>query len=29
MTLEDLGRRAPFLLLGAGAGPLGLTAQVR
>lgn len=29
LTMEDLGRRVPFLLLGAGAGPLGLTAQVR
>jgi hypothetical protein len=29
MTMEDLGRRASFLLFGAGAGPLGLTAEVR
>jgi hypothetical protein len=28
-TMEDLGRRAPLLWLGAGAGPLGLGAQIR
>jgi len=28
-TMEDLGRRAPLLRLGAGAGPLGLGAQIR
>ena len=29
LTMDDLGRRGLFLLLGAGAGPLGLAAQVR
>ena len=29
LTMEELGRRAPLLWLGAGAGPLGMGAELR